>query len=72
MLCKSLFCGAKVRPFYEVAKDFNKKQHIIPVYRTIFLNRRALMHAMQAKIFAYTKLRSHQWHDLNLHIIYKV
>ena len=49
MLCTSLFCGAKVRPFYEVAKDFNKKQHIIPVYRTIFLNRRAIMHAMKAK-----------------------
>ena len=24
MLCKSVFCGAKVRPFYEVAKNFSK------------------------------------------------
>ena len=25
MLCKSAFCGAKVRPFYEVTKDFKEK-----------------------------------------------
>jgi hypothetical protein len=24
MLCKNTFCGAKVRPFYEVTKDFNE------------------------------------------------
>ena len=27
MLCKNTFCGAKVRPFYEVAKNFSKKLH---------------------------------------------
>lgn len=25
MLCKNTICGAKVRPFYEVAKDFTEK-----------------------------------------------
>ena len=32
MLCKKPFCGAKVRPFYEVAKDFNKNNQKLRSY----------------------------------------
>ena len=56
MLCKNTFCGAKVRPFYEVTKDFNEKlqQRITEkLCKTLF-----------------THIKNRNLHDLHLYILY--